>query len=117
MDKKIGGKKSNGSFYSNCALTRQGSCHLVCPGGGDLSETLCLGVGRSSILLEAVNVFPCSIFIGVRAEGARGAAAPPNFGQLRFFGQQEKIWAKPVFKDVSMFFFITLKRQIFSILI
>ena len=29
--------------------------------------------------------------------GARGAAAPPNFGQLRFFGQREKIWAKPVF--------------------
>ena len=42
--------------------------------------------------------------IGVRAGGARGAAAPPNFGQLRFFGQQEKIWAKPCFKDVSMFF-------------
>ena len=41
--------------------------------------------------------------IGVRAGGARGAAAPPNFGQLRFFGQLEKIWAKPVFKDVSMF--------------
>ena len=40
--------------------------------------------------------------IGVRAGGARGAAAPPNFRQLRFFGQQEKIWAKPVFKDVSM---------------
>ena len=34
---------------------------------------------------------------GVRAGGARGAAAPPNFGQLRFFGQREKIWAKPVF--------------------
>ena len=28
--------------------------------------------------------------IGVRAGGARGAAAPPKFGQLRFFGQQEK---------------------------
>ena len=54
--------------------------------------------------------------IGVRAGGARGAAAPPNFGQLRFFGQLEKIWAKPVFKDVSMFF-ISLKRQIFSTLI
>ena len=35
--------------------------------------------------------------IGVRA------AAPPNFGQLRFFGQHEEISAKPVFKDVSMF--------------
>ena len=43
------------------------------------------------------------IVIGVRTRGARGAAAPPNFGQLRFFGQQEKIWAKPVFKDVSVF--------------
>ena len=42
--------------------------------------------------------------IGVRAGGARGAAAPPNFGQLRFFGQREKIWAKPVYKDVSILF-------------
>ena len=43
------------------------------------------------------------VIIGVRAAGARGAAAPPNFGQLRFFGQREKIWAKSVFKDVSLF--------------
>ena len=43
--------------------------------------------------------------IGVRAGGRGGAAAPPNFGQLRFFGQQEKIWAKPFFLDVSVFFF------------
>ena len=45
------------------------------------------------------------VAIGVRAGGgrARGAAAPPNFGQLRVFGQHEKIWAKPVFKDVFMF--------------
>ena len=43
-------------------------------------------------------------FIGVRAGGQGGAAAPPNFGQLRFFGQREKIWAKPVFKDVSILF-------------
>ena len=56
-----------------------------------------------------VNNFPESkLIIGVRAGGARGAAAPPKFGQLRFFGQQEKIWAKPVFKDVSMFFIITI---------
>ena len=33
-----------------------------------------------------------------RGGGARAAAAPPNFGQLRFFGQHEK-----VFKDVFMF--------------
>ena len=35
--------------------------------------------------------------------GGEGGCSPPNFGQLRFFGQREKIWAKPVFKDVSMF--------------
>ena len=52
-----------------------------------------------------INVFRS---IGVRAGGARGAAAPPKFGQLRFFGQQEKTWAKPVFKDVSMFFIIII---------
>ena len=48
------------------------------------------------------------ITIGVRAGGARGAATPSKFGQPRFFGQQEKIWTKPVFKDVSMFFFIII---------
>ena len=32
-----------------------------------------------------------------------GGCSPPNFGQLRVFGQQEKIWPEPVFKDVSMF--------------
>ena len=41
--------------------------------------------------------------IGVRAGGARGAAAPPNFGQLRFFGQHEKIWAKP--EEINIFYF------------
>ena len=45
----------------------------------------------------------CLLDIGVRAGGA---AAPPHFGQLRFFGQQEKIWAKPFFKDVSVFFLL-----------
>ena len=44
--------------------------------------------------------------IGVRAGGARGAAAPPNFGQRRFFGQREKIWEKSVFKDVTMFIYL-----------
>ena len=37
--------------------------------------------------------------------GDEGGCSPPNFGQLGFFGQQEKIWAKPGFKDVSMFFY------------
>ena len=53
------------------------------------------------------------IAIGLRAGGeggSRRAAVPPNFGQLRFFGQQEKIWAKLVLKDVSTFCLIILKR-------
>ena len=42
---------------------------------------------------------------GGRGGGARGAAAPPqNLGQLRFFGQQEKIWAKSVFKTSPYLF-------------
>ena len=40
----------------------------------------------------------CEISIGVRAGGARGAAAPPNFEQLRFFGQQEKLLGKASFQ-------------------
>ena len=49
------------------------------------------------------------IDIGVRAGGARGAAAPPKFGQLRFFGQREEIWAKPVFKGSLHVHLIILK--------
>ena len=37
-----------------------GNCHLVGPGGEDLSENLCPGVGYLSILLEDVNVVPFS---------------------------------------------------------
>ena len=44
-------------------------------------------------------------YIGVRAGGARGAVAPPNFGQLRFFGQQEKICAKTFLKTFLCFFY------------
>ena len=40
--------------------------------------------------------------------GGEGAAAPPKFGQLRFFGQQENFWAKLLFKDVSMFLLLLL---------
>ena len=57
---------------------------------------------------ELECLFYCTQHIGVRVRGARGAVAPQNFGQLRFFGQREKIWAKPVFKDVSMFFIIII---------
>ena len=58
----------------------------------------------SYILVQSKTLITLAL-IGVRAGRVRGAAAPPNFGQLRFFGQQEKIWAKPGFKDVSMFFY------------
>ena len=56
------------------------------------------------LILSVSNIGFLIAGIGVRAGGARGAAAPPNFGQLRFFEQREKIWAKPVFKDVSILF-------------
>ena len=67
VDKKIKGKKVIAHSIPTVPLHPppghlSGSCHLVCPGGGDLSENLCLGVGRSSILLEAVKVVPFSIF-------------------------------------------------------
>ena len=39
-----------------------GICHLVGCGGGDLLENLFLGVAYLSIVLEAVNVVPFSIF-------------------------------------------------------
>ena len=60
--------------------------------------------------------FPATPFIGKQDSssthrrtggGARGAAAPPpkkNGGNSDFLGQREKIWAKPVFKDVSVVF-------------
>ena len=63
-------------------------------------------------LLSATDLGALTI-IGVRAGGARGAAAPPNFGQHRFFGQLEKIWAKPFFKDVSVFFYYFKETNIF----
>ena len=69
------------------------------------------------IVLLTVNRFVVfrpiitDVITGVRAGGARGAAAPPNFGQLRFFGQHEKIWAKPVFKDVCMFLLLLFTRD------
>ena len=53
--------------------------------------------------LSDVKTISEAYSIGVWAEGAGWAAAPTNFGQLKKKKKQEKIWAKPVFKDVSMF--------------
>ena len=69
------------------------------------------GIYGDASALEDLTIL--YVIIGVRAGGARGAAAPPNFGQLRFFGQQERNWAKPVFKDVSMFFYLSIETNIF----
>ena len=41
---------------------RQMSVTLSVPAVGNLSENLCPGVGHLSILLEAVNIVPFSIF-------------------------------------------------------
>ena len=44
---------------------------------------------------------------GVLARGAKGGL-PQIFEPSSFWGQQEKIWAGPVFKDVFMFFLLLL---------
>ena len=44
-------------------------------------------------------------------EGGGGQPSPEIFGQLRFFGQQEEIWARPVFKDVSFFIIIIILKK------
>ena len=53
-----------------------------------------------------------------REAGGGGAPPPPpkkkkKSGQLRFFGQQEKIWAKPVFTDVLIFFLLVSRYKYF----
>ena len=94
-------------------------CQYVLATLGLACSTRCFSVSALGVKQEPKKAFcfhmllwciPCPVktsfqIIGVQAGGARGAAAPPNFGQLRFFGQQEKIWAKPAFKDVSCFFY------------
>ena len=58
---------SNGAVNSKCTHRPPPGylldiCHLVGPGGGDLSENHFPGLVHLSILLEAVNVVPFSIF-------------------------------------------------------
>ena len=45
--------------------------------------------------------------IGVRAGGARGAAATPKFGQLRFFGHLLLLY----FEDTNIFYFNKRSRR------
>ena len=42
--------------------------------------------------------------ISVKGPGGRGGLQPPPAPPPPNFGQQDKIWTKPGFKDVSMFF-------------
>ena len=53
-------------------------------------------------LVGPVDGYPVDKTHRRTGRGGEGAAAPPNFGQLRVFGQREKIWVKSVFKDVAM---------------
>ena len=67
---------------------------------------------RSGSLTDSKKMYKT---IGVRAGGARGAAAPPNFGQLRFFGQREKIWEIQFLKTFPCLFnLIILKTWILT---
>ena len=50
-----------------------------------------------------VTRYSLLVTIGVRAGGAGGAAAPPNFGQLRFFGQEEKFGQNQFLKKFPFF--------------
>ena len=69
------------------------------------SYTVSKQVMKEALVSPITDLVSRPLSIGVRAGGARGAAAPPNFGQLRFFGQHEKIWAK-----TSPCFFNILKK-------
>ena len=51
-----------GSVNFKRAHPPTGICHLVGPDVGNLSDSLCPGMGHLSILLEAVKVIPFSIF-------------------------------------------------------
>ena len=48
----------------------------------------------------------------------RGVLEPPQIlGNSDFFGRHEKIWAKPVFKDVCLFYYSFEERNIFHFLL
>ena len=47
-----------------------------------------------------------SLYIGVRAGGARGAAAPQNFGQLSFFFCKRKFGQSQILKTSPCYLII-----------
>ena len=55
--------------------------------------------------------------IGVRAGRARGAGAPPNFEQLRFFGRHEKFGQSQFLKTSACFYCSFKEINIFHFLL
>ena len=53
----------------------------------------------------------------MRQGGGRTAAPPKKFGQLRYFGQEEKIRDKPILQEVCKCMCVTFNRRgLFSVL-
>ena len=107
---------------NNCGLRNfkrtvsTGHTHSTLNEFGFVKQTVSTTNLVSSYIRQSISGLPLSFlsFLSLMRElcyihrrtgrgGEGGCSPPPNFGQLRFFGQREKIWAKPVFKDVSMF--------------
>ena len=107
------------------AEAEQPGCIMICKGcaveSNDWRDAIakhkCFKVCEDCSALQLpclkYNKAPASRNIGVRAGGARGAAAPSNFGQLRFFGQHKKIWAKPVLKTSPCYYYYFEEINIF----
>ena len=59
---------------------------------------------RLLVFFNSHDVDLCIGYFSLKSLHCLVKAEPPlpNFGQLSFLGQQERNWAKPVFKDVSM---------------
>ena len=49
--------------------------------------------------------FDCAFMHRRMGRGGEGGCSPPKVWATQIFWQQEKIWAKPVFTDVSMFYY------------
>ena len=85
--------------YSLRHLSRTSNCILV-----ERGPLLPTQKGRSPMLtLCHANVRTVHMHTG---RGASGAAASPNFGRLRFFGQQEKFGQSQFLKTFPCFFLL-----------